>query len=146
MKPAFTFTVVALALVGLAPLAHADYWATLAGAQDSIHIKSGETALLMATDEPAVIQYNKGNKRPVQFEFGGQVYRGASFYHPYHHSVKHLRGQYQRPVALTGPATISLKTTNVVSIQVVQTQMEKPQPARTAPPSKATLWQSLAKR
>ena len=47
---------------------------------------------------------------------------------------------------LTGPAKISVQTTNVVSLKIVQTQIERERPVAAEPPARAALWQSLASR
>jgi hypothetical protein len=158
MKPAFTI-ITAVALLGLSPLACADYWATLAGASDKIHLKKGETALIMSSDRACVVQYARQGSRPVQFEVGGSVYEEANRYHPYHNS-RVLGRQKQHPIALAGPAVVSLQTSNVVSVKVLESgaagapqgdaprppAVPLPAPEAKDPPAEAALWQSLASR
>ncbi|NNC87886.1 MAG: hypothetical protein HKN82_05430, partial [Akkermansiaceae bacterium] len=63
-----------------------------------------------------------------------------------HQSFLHLRGPHG-PIAFTGPAKVCLKTTGLVSIQVVQTHSEPVRPhSAPSPATKAALWQSLASR
>ena len=107
----------------LSPLASADHFETLAGYRDSIDVPAGSAALvLFVTDKPTV-QYQKKGKRPVQFQLGltrtNEVgYNPNTRRYPYYPRVERNPSSSQ-PLALAGPATVSLQTDGLVSLQII---------------------------
>ncbi len=103
-------------------LAFADHFETLAGYRDSIEVPAGEAALVLyATDAPTV-QYQKKGKRPVQFRMGQNRRIYSSRYRSTQQQKTPSAG---RPLALVGPAKISLMTDGVVSIRIITSEEKK---------------------
>lgn len=127
MKRITTLTAIALSL--LSPLALADRFETLAGARDSIQIPAGQAALVLFVADAPTLQYQKKGKRPVQFQLGLTRPTEAKYNYPVGNSAYAARVESNpsshRPLALAGPATVSLMTDGLVSIQVVDPKAGK---------------------
>ena len=121
MKRITTLTAVLLAFSS--SLALADHFETLAGARDAISIPEGEAVLILFVADEPTLQYQKQGRRPVQFQLGltrpteARHNRNSGLY-PYPARVERNPSKSQ-PLALAGPATISLMTDGLVSIQIV---------------------------
>jgi hypothetical protein len=118
MKRITTLTAVASTL--FSPFALADHFETLAGYRDAIEISEGEAALVLFVTDTPTVQYQKTGKRPVQFRLGDT--RRSYFNNNYHSAYPprvDKNPSTSQPLALAGPAKISLMTDGVVSIRVV---------------------------
>lgn len=116
MKTAITLLAVIACSLSLTVPALADGWTTLAGVNDSVTLKAGETAFIVTVSENLTVQYERHNKRLVQFELGAEYER-----QPY--KVGSLRElvipSTENPFPLSGPCKISVKSPGVVSMKVV---------------------------
>lgn len=113
MKTAFTL--LAVVSCALSTSALADGWKTLAGYNDTVTLNAGETAFIVTVSDNLTVQYTKRNKRPVQFQLGAD-------YRLYGQSVvnrQRIVPTSVRPFPLTGPCTITVKTSGVVSMKVI---------------------------
>lgn len=117
-----TLTTALLAL--LSPLAVADRFETLAGPRDTITIAEGEAALVLFVTQTPTVQYHKDGRRPVQFRLGAT--RRTDSYHSYSYPAQVERNpSSKQPLALAGPATISLMNNGIVSLRVVDPSKEE---------------------
>ena len=64
------FTLLAIISCALSPAAFADHWKSLAGYNDTVTLKEGETAFIMTVSQDTIVQYDKKTRRPVQFRLG----------------------------------------------------------------------------
>lgn len=120
MKSATIVIIAIFTLLG-AP-ASADQFETLAGYRDFIKVPAGETALVLFATDALVVQYQKQGKRPVQFRLG--QLRCNNNYNDFvgYRLRSENRPSTSQPLALVGPAKISLMTDGVVSIRVVSSR------------------------
>ena len=121
MKTARTLIAVIACSLGLSAAAYADGWTTLAGVNDSVKIEAGETAFVVTVSETTTVQYERHNKRPVQFELGAE----------YTHRIHKVGARRNvvvpttvNPFPLVGPCKISVKSPGVVSMKVVKTSAD----------------------
>jgi len=125
MKRTTTLTAIVFAL--LSPLALADYFETLAGYRDTITVPAGRAALILFVTDTPTVQYQKKGKRPVQFQLG--LTRPSEVHHNHGRSAYAARVERNpsanQPLALAGPATVSLMTDGVVSVQVIDSKAGK---------------------
>jgi hypothetical protein len=117
MKTAITLLAVVSCV--FSSTAFANGWKTLAGFNDSITLKAGETAFIIGVSENVVLQYDKDKcwpPRPEQFRLGANVFRnGYSLVSPRRNTVIPTA---REPFVLSGPAKVSLKTDGVLSMKV----------------------------
>jgi len=127
MKTAFTLLAVFSCVLSTSALA--DGWKTLAGFNDSVTLKNGETAFIVSVSEEMVVQYDKAASwppRPVQFRLGAD--RG-------HHGFGQGNTAFgkraavaptaRNPFPLSGPCKISVKTNGVVTMKLVSSASGK---------------------
>lgn len=113
-------TLTAVLLASLASLASADHFETLAGYGDSVTIPAGKAALVLFVAQTPTVQYDKQGRRPVQFRLG-HTRRSERFggdHYAYRPQVE-KNPSAQQPLALAGPATVSLRSPGLVSLRIV---------------------------
>ncbi len=117
MKTAVTLLAVIACSLSLSASAFADGWKTLAGVNDSVTLKAGETAFIVTVSENVTVQYERKNKRSVQFELGAE-YNLRSYRVGSRRSVIPTT---VNPFPLVGACKISVKSPGVVSMKIVKT-------------------------
>lgn len=117
MKTAITLLAVIACSLSLTVPAMADGWKTLAGVNDSVTLKAGETAFIVTVSENLTVQYERLRKRLVQFELGAEYAR-----HSYKVGSRRdlVIPSTKNPFPLVGPCKISVKSPGVVSMKVVK--------------------------
>ena len=121
MKRITTLTAVFCSL--FSSMAFADRFETLAGASDKVTIPAGQAALVLFVADTPTLQYTKRNKRPVQFQLG--LTRPSEYRHNRNSGRYAYGARVERnpstlqPMALSGPATLCLKTDGMVSLHIV---------------------------
>lgn len=112
-----------LSLTLLATSARADKFETLAGFKDSVTIPAGHAAfVLFSTDNPT-LQYKKKGRKAVQIRLG--VSETASRHRTGYRRPVSNKPSSKQPLALAGPATISLMTDGVISLKLVGPSQSK---------------------
>ena len=117
MKRRTTLTAVFFTLLSTFGLA--DRFETLAGYRDSITLKEGQAALVLFVTDAPTVQYQKCGRRPVQFQLGPTRRSDAYSKRSAYHARVSSNPSANQPLALAGPATVSLMTDGLVSIRVV---------------------------
>ncbi len=117
MKRITIFTVVVSTL--LSAFSYADHFETLAGYRDSIDVAAGEVALILFVTDSPTLQYKRPGKYPVQFRLGKVSNETGNFYTLGFDRQEDNAPSAERPLALVGPAKVSLMTDGVVSIRIV---------------------------
>lgn len=101
--------------------AQADRWATLAGLDDKLTLEEGETALIVfIPGSQAKLLYQRPGGPEISFDLDG-TNRG---------SINGNRGQASgvSPMPLAGPATVTLRNSTVVGLQIVSTEITAASP------------------
>ena len=122
MKTAVTLFAVIACSLSLTVPALANGWTTLAGVNDSVQLKAGETAFVVTVSENLTVQYERPRKRSVQFELGAE-YERRSYKIGSRRDV--VIPTTVNPFPLVGPCKISVKLPGVVSMKVVKTGGDK---------------------
>ena len=121
MKTAVTLLAVIACSLSLSVPAFANGWKTLAGVNDSVQLKAGETAFVVTVSENVTVQYERPRKHLVQFELGAEYERRW-------HKVGSRRNVVipttENPFPLVGPCKISVKSPGVVSMKIVKTSTD----------------------
>ena len=118
MKTAMTLLAVIACTLSLTVPAMANGWTTLAGVNDSVKLKAGETAFIVTVSEKMTVQYERNRKRLVQFELGAEYERFSQKIGSHRDVVVPTTAN---PFPLVGPCKISVKSPGVVSMKVVKT-------------------------
>ena len=116
MKTAKSLIAVVTCCLSLSAPVFGDGWATLAGHNDTVKLAPGETAFVVTVSERVTIQYEKLNKRPVQFELTSE----RRHFDGWSSSRKVVAPTTANPFPLVGPCTISVKSPGVVSMKIVK--------------------------
>lgn len=117
MKTARTLIAVIACSLSLSAPAFADGWKTLAGVNDSVKLAAGETAFVVTVSENVTVQYERKNKRSVQFELAAEYERFVERIGARRNKVIPTTAN---PFPLVGPCTISVKSPGVVSMKIVK--------------------------
>ena len=116
MKTAQALIAVIACSFYLAAPAVADGWKTLAGFNDSLILKEGETAFIVTVSDRLTVQYTKRNQRPVQFELTSE--RNPYYSQTSSYGRRVVAPTTANPFPLVGPAKITLKTSGVATMKV----------------------------
>lgn len=123
MKHITIFTVVVSTL--LSAVAFADHFETLAGYRDSIDVAADEVALILFVTDSPTLQYERKGKHPVQFRLGKASNDTGNFYTLGFENRDDNSPSAEKPLALVGPAKVSLMTDGVVSIRIISYSKDK---------------------
>ncbi|MEM9079819.1 MAG: hypothetical protein AAGC74_03905 [Verrucomicrobiota bacterium] len=117
-----------LAAIGLLTLGlQADQHYTLTGYCDAVVIPAGQTAHIVSASNDLVLQIEKTGRRPVQFQFEQSNNCGTwGNIQTSSHSRPTLPAPSSHsPVPIAGPAKLSLRTTGILTLKVIQPEVRR---------------------
>lgn len=133
--------------IAFAGASQADEWTSLSGLGDKLELKKGETVMIVSISKETEIIYEKPGRTSCSFLLLPENCC-TDVTCTYRNRYRNTSVSYSNPFVLSGPGTIRVARTSVVTMKVIRPE-EVPvvrapsRPTRRRVPTQATGWAAL---